>query len=193
MGSLASHPPDGARLGRNRPQPMTPPDIDAFRHAADLGAWVWVESGDPGEHAEVHGGGASPVGLPDVGALFVASLREHFGAAASAVAERELDLHEGWHRALPSATVTRAMDCAESALSLLMARSMVLSFEYSAQLLGRGFVALCQASGVDAHALPPERREAIDRAMKSLYGSSQAPRAASLETELRRLLAAPAH
>lgn len=169
---------------------MTAPDLDDFRRAAARGPWVWVAAA----HEAVQGGSEPQADhLADVGALFVAALRERFGLAASAVAERRLDLHEGWHQPLASATVREALNCAHSAQALLAARSFVLHFEYSAQLLGREFVRLCTELGLDAHALPPERREALDQAMLPVFGAVDPPTREQVEAACRRLLQQAAH
>jgi hypothetical protein len=169
---------------------MTAPDLDDFRLAAALGPWVWVEAAEDAVQ-----GGAAPQAerLADVGALFVTALRERYGVAASGVAERQLDLHEGWHQPLRSATVSEALDCARSAQALLAARSFMLHFEYSAQLLGREFVRVCAELGLDAHALPPERREALDQAMQPVFADVEPPTRSQVEAVCRRLLAEAPH
>lgn len=166
-------------------------DIDQFRQAAAMGAWVWVDA--TGEAVQ---SGVEPhqgLRLADIGALFVAALREHFGPAASAVAERRLDLHEGLHQPLASTTVHAAVSCAEGAQALFAAHSFMLNFEYSAQLLGQGFVRVCADLGLDAQRLAPEQREALDLALQPVFAAPVAPQRDQVEAELRRQLLAPRH
>lgn len=59
----------------------------------------------------------------------------------------------------------RAADADADWQALVDARQQLWQLEFSALLLGRRFVALCHALGLDPLALPPTRREAIDAAM----------------------------
>ncbi|RZI92301.1 MAG: hypothetical protein EOP39_32290, partial [Rubrivivax sp.] len=90
--------------------------------AAASGRLLWACRSDG--HLEVCSG-PTPSGpaSPEIGRLFVAALRERFGEAASAIAEREWRLSLQPRRLLPARTVRHAVACAESALSLLMAQS----------------------------------------------------------------------
>lgn len=166
--------------------------LDAFMLASAQGALVWVQldrqqahlSAGPRPHAEA--------GV-DVGELFVQALRERFGLAASAVAEREFGLSQRRCTALPARTIVRAAACAESALAMLMAQATVLRFECSAEFLGRRYVQLCAELGMGPKALSPERRHAIDEAMFAYFTEAQAPTAEQARSRLQALLTQPLH
>jgi hypothetical protein len=136
--------------------------LDAFVSAAAAGKLLWATQVD--DHLEVCSG-ATPAHAPSdqIGRLFVAALRERFGDAASAIAEREWRLGLQPRRLLPARTVRHAVACAESALSLLMAQSHFLLFEFSPVLIGWRFRRLADALGVDPATLSAERRQALDQ------------------------------
>lgn len=138
--------------------------------------------------------GATPAdGISDqVGRLFVVALREHFGEAASAIAEREWRLGLQPRRLLPARTVRRAVACAESALSLLLAQSSFLLFEFSAVLGGWRFRRVAEGLGLDPSSLGPERREALDVILRSEFPPPSAD-AEAITARLRALLSQPAH
>ncbi len=167
---------------------LTQPKLDEFREAAARGRWVWVEE-EPSQ-VRVCAGLRRRRGGPqaDVGAFFVAALREHYGLAASAVAERQLDLHKGQCEPLPSRTIDEAVQCAANAQALLDGSATALRFEYSARLLGRGFVDLCAAQGLDARRLSMARRSAIDEGMRALFEAAEQPDPAAVLQKVRALL-----
>lgn len=127
-----------------------------------------------------------------IGSLFVAALRERFGDAASAIAEREWRLEPKPRRLLPARTVRRAVACAESAFSLLMAQSNFLQFEFSAVLIGWRFRRVAEGLGLDPAALSTERRRALDEALAAEFGTPPAD-AEVIATRLRALLVQPMH
>ena len=179
----------GYQTGSSRRRPtLTQPSLDEFCDAAARGRWVWVET----EAAQVRVCAglrrrrqAPPM---DIGALFVAALRERYGDAASAVAERQLQLHDGCCEPMPSQTIDAAVLCAASAQALQDAGGAVLRFEYSARLLGRGFVALCSAQGLDARRISLARRQAIDTALGGMFEAAEAPSAEQVRLQLQELL-----
>jgi hypothetical protein len=158
---------------------------------------VWVES--EASQVRVCAGlrrrrlGARVANRADVGALFVAALRERYGEAASAVAERQLDLHQGWCEPLPSQTIDAAVQCAAGAQALLDAQGAVARFEYSARLLGRGFVDLCAARGLDARRISMARRQAIDDGMVTLFAAAEVPDPEQITRRLTELLTTGLH
>ena len=81
--------------------------------------------------------------------------------------------------------------------SLLDGRLQLWLVEFSAVLSGWRFVASCRALRLDPHALPLERREAIDTAMLAPLGlaafDSEDRNLAELDERLRTLLAQPLH
>lgn len=143
--------------------------LDAFVSAAASGRLLWVTlvAGEP----ELCSGATPADAVSDqVGRFFVAALREHFGEAASAIAEREWRLGLKPRRLLPARTVRRAVACAESALSLLMAQSSFLLFEFSAVLGGWRFRRVAESLGLDPATLSVERRQALDQALHAEFG-----------------------
>jgi hypothetical protein len=167
------------------------PRLDAFVGAAAAGRLLWVTPVQG--HLEVCGG-ATPDGsaTDQVGRLFVLALRERYGDAASAVAEREWRLSTRPRRLLPARTVRRAVACAESALSLLQAQSHLLQFEFSALLLGWRFRRVAESLGLDVASLAAERRRALDQALEAEFRTTPTD-AETVATRLRELLAAAVH
>ncbi len=135
------------------------------------------------------GGGASD----QIGRLFVTALREQFGEAASAIAEREWRLGPQPRRLLPARTVRRAVACAESALSLLMAQSDLLRIEFSAVLLGWRFRRVAEALGLDPAALGSERRQALDQQLAAEFRPPPPADAEAVGARLRALLVQGVH
>jgi hypothetical protein len=173
--------------------PATPqaPKLDVFVGAAGAGRLLWACEGVEG--FEIHGG-ATPAGAVsgEVGRLFVAALREHYGDAASAIAEREWRLSQRSRRLLPARTVRNAVACAESALSLLMAQSMLVQIEFSAVMLGWRFRRVAESLGLDPAALALERRQALDQALAPEFRQPPAD-ADALADRLRTLLSQSPH
>jgi len=160
------------------------PHLDAFIDAAAAGQLLWAR---PAQGRLEVCGGATPDGAAtdQIGRLFVQALREHYGEAASAVAEREWRLSTRPRRLLPARTVRRAVACAESALSLLQAQACLLQFEFSALLLGWRFRRLVESLGLDPAGLDAERRRSLDQALAPEFLSTPA----DAETVARRLRA----
>jgi len=146
------------------------------------------------DHVEVRGG-KRPVEplMPDVGELFVAALREHFGPAASAVAEREWQLSEHPHPVLPARTVRRAVACADSALSFLQGQAQLMQIEFSAVMGGWRFRQVVDRLGLDRARLSPERRQALDQLMAPHFVSALPASPESLAERLSALLTADWH
>lgn len=166
--------------------------LDTFVSAASTGPLLWatVVEGRP----EISAGPTpAAAATDDVGRLFVAALREHFGEAASAVAEREWKLDLEPRRLLPARTVRRAVACAESALSLLMAQSKFLQFEFSAVLMGWRFRRLAETLGLDPASLAPERRQALDQEMEADFRTLLPVDADVVTGRLRALLTQSVH
>jgi hypothetical protein len=168
------------------------PRLDAFLSAASAGHLLWASEGEEGPEIR---GGATPVGSisGEIGRLFVAALREHFGDAASAIAEREWRLTQRSRRLLPARTVHKAVACAESALSLLMAQSMLVQIEFSAVLLGWRFRRVAEALGLDPAGIPIERRQALDQALAADFRQPPPADADALGDRLRTLLSQAPH
>jgi len=166
--------------------------LDAFVSAASSGPLLWAMSveGQPQVSA-----GPTPAGAAtdDIGRLFVTALREHFGEAASAVAEREWKLDLEPRRLLPARTVRRAVACAESALSLLMAQSKFLQFEFSAVLMGWRFRRVAETLGLDPATLAPERRQALDQMLEADFKTPLPVDADAVTAHLRALLTQSVH
>lgn len=135
-------------------------------------------------------GGATPPGLlsEEIGRLFVAALREHFGDAASAIAEREWRLNQNPRRLLQARTVRQAVSCAESALSLLQAQACLVQIEFSAVMLGWRFRRVAEGLGLDPAALAMERRRALDQALAADFRLPPPADADALAERLRTLL-----
>jgi len=140
-------------------------------------------------------GGPTPAGVmsDDIGRLFVAALREHFGEAASAIAEREWRLNQQARRLLRARTVKQAVACAESALSLLQAQSALLQIEFSAVMLGWRFRRVAEGLGLDPTALALERRQAVDEALAPDFRLPPPTDVEALAGRLRTLLGQPPH
>lgn len=149
----------------------------------------WVE-----DHVEVRGGAVptQPI-ADDVGQLFVAALRKHFGPAASAVAEREWQLGEHAHPVLPARTVRRAVACADSALSFLQGQAQLMQIEFSAVMGGWRFYQVVGSLGLDRANLSLERRQALDQLMAPHFVSALPASPESLAERLRALLTAGWH
>jgi hypothetical protein len=128
-----------------------------------------------------------------IGSLFVTALRERFGDAASQIAEREWRLCPKPRRLLPARTVRRAVACAESAFSLLMAQSNFLQFEFSAVLIGWRFRRVAEALGLDPAALSAERRKALDQTLAAEFNAPPPADAEAIGARLRALLVQGMH
>lgn len=165
--------------------------LEAFIGAAATGRLLWARWVDG--VLEVRGGPTPDVPVSDqIGHLFVLALRERYGDAASAVAEREWRLSIQPRRLLPARTVRRAVACAESALSLLQAQSHLLQFEFSALLLGWRFRRVAESLGLDPAGLSSERRRALDQALEAEFRVAPAD-ADAVAKRLRQLLATAVH
>ena len=68
----------------------------------------------------------------------------------------------------------RAVACAESALDLLMAQSLLLKIEFSAVLIGWRFRRVAESLGLDPATLSTERRRALDQALEGEFSSPPA-------------------
>jgi hypothetical protein len=171
-------------------QPQAPSPtrrLDAFVSAASEGPLLWARWVDG--QLEVRGG-ATPAGpmSADIGGLFIAALRERFGEAASAIAEREWQLSPQPRRLLPARTVRHAVACAESAHSLLMAQSHLLQIEFSAAMLGWRFRRVAESLGLDPATLSAERRQALDQALDDDFRNPLPADASAVSARLRTLL-----
>ncbi len=166
--------------------------LERFLHAAHQGMLLWVQTCD-GATTVLSGDRPGPDARSDLAALFVAALREHFGMAASGVAEREFGLGERRQRVMPSRTVLRAAACADAALSLQMAQLTALRFEFSAEFLGRRFRLLCRELSIEPKALSTERRRAIDEVLLAGVDATELPTVEALTGRLTRLLTAGLH
>lgn len=168
-----------------------PPRLDAFVSAAASGQLLWVTL--VAGRLELCSGATPGDAISDqVGRLFVAALREHFGEAASAIAEREWQLGPQPRRLLPARTVRRAVACAESALSLLLAQSSFLLFEFSAVLGGWRFRRVAETLGLDPATLSAERRQALDHVLHAEFGAPPVD-AEVVTARLRGLLTQTVH
>ena len=147
---------------------MNNPGLDVFLNAAAQGSLVWVEECD-GQRQVRSGRSAGGRGCPQVQALFLAALRAQFGQGATAVAEQQFGLGKGQRRLLPSRTVKRAVACAESAHSLLLAQSSLLQFECSAELLGWRLRLLSRELALEPASWSLARRRDIDAAMAAHF------------------------
>ena len=160
--------------------------------AASAGHLLWAS---PAEGRLEVRSGATPTGAVsgEIGRLFVAALREHFGEAASAIAEREWRLSERSRRLLPARTVKRAVACAESALGLLMAQAYLVQIEFSAVMLGWRFRRVAEGLGLDPATLAIERRQALDQALAPDFTLPPPADAEALAARLRTLLSQLSH
>jgi hypothetical protein len=183
--------PNQAPVAHPQATPETP-RLDAFMRAASVGPLLWANQGDG--RLEVHGG-ATPTGIvsDEIGRLFVAALREHFGEAASAIAEREWRLNQNSRRLLQARTVKQAVACAESALSLLLAQSCLVQIEFSAVMLGWRFRRVAESLGLDPAQMGIERRQALDEALAPDFRLPPPADAEALAERLRTLLRQAPH
>lgn len=166
--------------------------LAAFVSAAEAGPLLWACWQDG--HLAVCGGLVPPRPITnEIGRLFVAALRAHFGDAASGVAEREWHLGEQPRRLLPARTVRDAVACAESALSLLQAQSQLLQFDFSAVLGGWRFRRVLDDLGIDPTSLSPQRRQALDQLMAPAFAAPSPVVAEDIVERLRALLTAGLH
>lgn len=185
----------------HRPPPPAAPDsvlpVQAFLQAAEQGARVWVERTDSGG-VQVRSGRAraSDAGDTPTLALFAAALRARYGAQATTVALRDLhQLQRARAGALDARAVRAAIERAESLQALFDAQSQLWRLEFSAVMLGRRFVAMCERCDIQAHHLPLARREAIDAAMgwPDPASAEAAESAEQLAERLRALLLQALH
>lgn len=166
--------------------------LAAFVSAAETGPLLWACWHDG--RLEVCGGNMPPRPISsEIGRLFVAALRAHFGDAASGVAEREWHLGEQPRRLLPARTVREAVACAESALSLLQAQSQVLQFDFSAVMGGWRFRRVLDELGIDPKSLSPQRRQALDQLLAPAFLAPAPASAEAVAERLRGLLTAELH
>lgn len=155
--------------------------------AASAGPLLWAGWVDG--RLEVCSGTAPGSGASsEVGRLFVEALREHFGDAASAIAEREWRLSQQPRRLLPARTVRQAVASAESAFSFLMAQSGLLQIEFSAVMLGWRFRSVAELLGLDPAGLGMARRQALDDALGADFKAPVPADAEALARHLRELL-----
>ena len=168
------------------------PRLDAFTSAASAGPLLWASQVEG--RLQVYGG-ATPAGAvsDEIGRLFVVALREHFGEAASAIAEREWRLNQRSRRLLQARTVRQAVACAESALSLLLAQSCLVQLEFSAVMLGWRFRRVAEGLGLDPASLGIERRQALDQALAPDFSLPPPADADALAARLRTLLSQLSH
>ncbi|MGM9485077.1 hypothetical protein ACS5PN_28065 [Roseateles sp. NT4] len=168
------------------------PRLDAFTSAASAGPLLWAHLAEG--RLEIRGG-VTPAGAvsDEIGKLFVAALREHFGDAASAVAEREWQLNQNARRLLQARTVRQAVACAESALSLLLAQSCLVQIEFSAVMLGWRFRRVAEGLGLDPATLGIERRQALDEALAPDFRLPPPADADALAERVRTLLSQVPH
>lgn len=166
--------------------------LDAFVSAASAGQLLWARWVDG--RLQVCSGAtpASPVSS-EIGRLFVAALRERFGEAASAIAEREWRLSLQPRRLLPARTVRRAVACADSALSLLQAQSHLMQIEFSAVMLGWRFRRVAETLGLDPGTLGVERRQALDQQLEADFTAPPPADAGAVAERLRALLMQGTH
>lgn len=87
----------------------------------------------------------------------------------------------------------KAVACAESALSLLMAQSMLVQIEFSAVMLGWRFRRVAEGLGLDPAALALERRQALDQALAPEFRQPPPADADALADRLRTLLSQSPH
>lgn len=140
-------------------------------------------------------GGATPAHpvSTEIGRLFVEALREQFGEAASAIAEREWRLSMQPRRLLPARTVRHAVGCAESALSLLQAQASLLQIEFSAVMGGWRFRRVTEALGLDPATLGMERRQALDQQLAADFQQPLPADADAVSARLKTLLTQATH
>ena len=166
--------------------------LDAFLNAASTGPLLWAGWVDG--RLEVCSGAAPGSGASsEVGRLFVEALREHFGDAASAIAEREWGLSQQPRRQLPALTVRQVVASAESAFSFLMAQSSLLQIEFSAVMLGWRFRAVAELLGLEVSGLSIERRRVLDEALGPDFTAPVPADAEALSRRLRELLVQGMH
>ena len=118
----------------------------------------------------------------------MAALRERFGDAASAIAEREWRLSLRPRRLLPARLVRSAVACAQAAQTLLMAQSWLLLLEFSAVVGGWRFRQLMATLGLDPVALGVERRQWLDQQLQVCFGGDLPADVEAVNTRLRTLL-----
>ena len=184
----------------HRPPPPAAPDsvlpVQAFLQAAEQGARVWVERTDSGVQVRSGRGRSSAVGDTPTLALFAAALRARYGAQATTAALRDLhQLQPPRAGALDARAVRAAVERAESLQALYDAQAQLWRLEFSAVMLGRRFIAVCERCDIQAHRLPLARREAIDAAMGWPEPASEeaAESAEQLAERLRTLLMQALH
>jgi hypothetical protein len=172
--------------------PPATPRLDAFVSAAAAGQLLWARWQDG--RLEVCSGAtpAHPISA-EIGRLFVMALREQFGEAASAIAEREWRLGLQPRRLLPARTVRHAVACADSALSLLMAQSHLMQIEFSAVMLGWRFRRVAEGLGLDPRTLGVERRQALDQMLEADFKAPLPADADAVSLRLRALLTQGTH
>ena len=166
--------------------------LDAFVSAASAGQLLWACSVD-GQLEVCSGATPESAVSPEIGRLFVAALRERFGDAASAIAEREWRLSLQPRRLLPARTVRRAVACAESAFSLLMAQSLLMQIEFSGVMLGWRFRRVAESLGMDPRTLSIERRQILDQALEANFKATLPADADAVAGRLRALLTQGMH
>ncbi|MDR7272993.1 hypothetical protein J2X20_005678 [Pelomonas saccharophila] len=183
--------PNQAQVAHPQATPETP-RLDAFTSAASVGPLLWASQVEG--RLEVQGG-VTPAGVvsDEIGRLFVIALREHFGEAASAIAEREWRLNGNPRRLLQARVIKQAVACAESALSLLLAQSCLVQIEFSAVMLGWRFRRVAEGLGLDPASLGIERRQALDDALAPDFRLPPPADADALAERLRTLLSQVPH
>lgn len=142
--------------------------LEAFKQAARESPRIWARRGDGGDvvvGAERREGG----GGDQTAALLIEALRQAYGVAATAIAQREFKLDEDAGPALESRRVLQAITCAAAARALDEGRLYGVRMSYSASLGGCEFVAECRRCGVDPATLSPDCCLAIDAEMARLW------------------------
>lgn len=161
--------------------------LEVFITAARVGARLWAQWQDG--RLEVCSGRAPEQAVStDIGRLFVAALRERFGDVASSIAEREWRLGQRVCRLLPACRVHGAVTCAHEAQGLLMGRSQLLQFEFSAVLGGWRFLRVVAALNMDAALMSAERRRWLDQQLQVDFCADHATDIDAVSARLRTLL-----
>jgi hypothetical protein len=176
--------------------PIDLPSLRELRRIGSEGGWLWLWRGANGR-IQLQGSRTrrAPAGVAaeDSVALLLSLLAQAYGARAAAQAQRTQRLHEGRLGPISAARALAAARQAEDCFALSAGVNLGLAMQFSAEHIGRGFLACCLRAGLDPHSLPLERRRALDEALALKLAAEPGLALEPLSSWLEALLRRPLH
>jgi hypothetical protein len=120
-------------------------------------------------------------GDADTTSIFVNALNRSFGAGVAGAVAREFGLEPTPGKPLSSRLVKEALNMAEAAQGALAGVDFLTFLDHSAVSGGAGYRAALSVAGLDASAVSPTQREAIDNAIRARFQEAAAQGASPVE------------